>query len=87
MDPLNEVHVSEPGLVVADVEAADDGTARAFQQLLAERWATATAPAHDPRSGRARRTVAPLAGSASAHRLAAKWRAWTPRSWSIVPRC
>ncbi|MFF7845187.1 DUF6207 family protein [Streptomyces ossamyceticus] len=43
MDPINETHVSEPGLVVVDVAATDDATALAFQQLLAERWATATA--------------------------------------------
>ncbi|MET7695662.1 DUF6207 family protein [Streptomyces sp. NPDC005483] len=43
MNPINEAHVSEPGLVVVDVAAADDATARAFQQLLADRWATATA--------------------------------------------
>jgi hypothetical protein len=43
MNPINEVHVSEPGLLVVDVAAADDATALAFQQLLAERWATATA--------------------------------------------
>ncbi|MEH0590086.1 DUF6207 family protein [Streptomyces sp. B21-106] len=42
-DPINEAHVSRPGLVVVDVAAADDDTALAFQQLLAERWATATA--------------------------------------------
>ncbi|MFF5654458.1 DUF6207 family protein [Streptomyces collinus] len=35
--------MSEPGLVVVDIAAADDATALAFQQLLAERWATATA--------------------------------------------
>lgn len=38
-DPINEAHVSEPGLVVV----ADDAAALAFQQLLADRWATATA--------------------------------------------
>ncbi|MEU6097698.1 DUF6207 family protein [Streptomyces sp. NPDC047079] len=43
MEPINEAHVSEPGLVVVDVAAADDATALAFQQLLADRWATATA--------------------------------------------
>ncbi|MBB4796216.1 hypothetical protein BJY54_006920 [Streptomyces nodosus] len=43
MDPINAVHVSRPGLVVVDVAAADDATALAFQQLLADRWATATA--------------------------------------------
>ncbi|MFJ1673139.1 DUF6207 family protein [Streptomyces bottropensis] len=43
MDPINEVHVSRPGLVVVDVAAADDATALAFQQLLADRWATSSA--------------------------------------------
>ncbi|WP_257234751.1 DUF6207 family protein [Streptomyces sp. JV178] len=35
--------MSKPGLVVVDVAAADDATALAFQQLLADRWETATA--------------------------------------------
>ncbi|WMD06392.1 DUF6207 family protein [Streptomyces sp. FXY-T5] len=43
MGPIHETHVSEPGLFVVDVAAADDATALAFQQLLADRWATATA--------------------------------------------
>ncbi|MCZ1000845.1 DUF6207 family protein [Streptomyces mirabilis] len=43
MDPINQTHVSRPGLVVVDVAAADDDTALAFQQLLAERWATSPA--------------------------------------------
>ncbi|MFJ3804389.1 DUF6207 family protein [Streptomyces sp. NPDC090088] len=43
MDPINETHLSEPGLVVVDVAAADAATALSFQQLFAERWATATA--------------------------------------------
>ncbi|MGW0337141.1 DUF6207 family protein [Streptomyces sp. NPDC003011] len=43
MNPINEAYVSEPGLVVVDVAAADDATALAFQQLLADRWTTATA--------------------------------------------
>ncbi|MFI8834949.1 DUF6207 family protein [Streptomyces afghaniensis] len=43
MDPIHEAHVSEPGLLVVDVAAAFDATALAFQQLLADRWATATA--------------------------------------------
>ncbi|MFF5147830.1 DUF6207 family protein [Streptomyces sp. NPDC013157] len=43
MDPINEMHVSEPGLVVVDVAASDDETALAFQQLLADRWATSPA--------------------------------------------
>ncbi|REH18409.1 hypothetical protein SAMN05428941_0104 [Streptomyces sp. 2114.2] len=40
MDAINEVHVSEPGLVVVDVAAADDETAFAFHTALAARWAT-----------------------------------------------
>ncbi|WP_354671362.1 DUF6207 family protein [Streptomyces sp. CSDS2] len=40
---VNETHVSEPGLVVVDVAVANDATALAFQQMLAGRWATATA--------------------------------------------
>ncbi|MFE2038486.1 DUF6207 family protein [Streptomyces scopuliridis] len=43
MDPINETHVCRQGLVVVDVAAADDATALAFQQLLADCWATATA--------------------------------------------
>ncbi|WP_333754141.1 DUF6207 family protein [Streptomyces sp. IBSBF 3352] len=35
--------MSQLGLVVVDVAAADDATALTFQQLLADRWATATA--------------------------------------------
>ncbi|PIM66874.1 hypothetical protein CTU88_40625 [Streptomyces sp. JV178] len=43
VNPINEAHMSKPGLVVVDVAAADDATALAFQQLLADRWETATA--------------------------------------------
>ncbi|WP_239106211.1 DUF6207 family protein [Streptomyces rubrogriseus] len=39
MEAINEVHVSEPGLVVVDVAAADDETAFAFHTALAARWA------------------------------------------------
>ncbi|GAB3002183.1 hypothetical protein GCM10023080_079820 [Streptomyces pseudoechinosporeus] len=49
-DPINETHVSRPGLVVVDVAA--DAAALAFQQLLADRWATATAE-HTTRASRA----------------------------------
>jgi hypothetical protein len=42
MNAINEAHVSEPGLLVVDVAAADDAPALAFQQLLADRWATST---------------------------------------------
>ncbi|MCX4429746.1 DUF6207 family protein [Streptomyces mirabilis] len=43
MDPTHEAHVNRPGMVVVDVAAADDETALAFQQLLADRWATSSA--------------------------------------------
>ena len=43
MNPINETHASEAGLLVADVAAADDATTLVFQQLLTDRWATATA--------------------------------------------
>ncbi|MER7967139.1 DUF6207 family protein [Streptomyces ardesiacus] len=40
MEVTNDVHVSEQGLVVVDVAAADDETAFAFHTELAARWAT-----------------------------------------------
>ncbi|MFF8883847.1 DUF6207 family protein [Streptomyces flaveolus] len=40
MEAINDVHLSEPGLVVVDVAAADDETAFAFHAALAARWAT-----------------------------------------------
>ncbi|MGV9904733.1 DUF6207 family protein [Streptomyces sp. NPDC004009] len=40
MEVINEVHVSEPGLVVLDITAADDRTAFAFHAALAAMWAT-----------------------------------------------
>ncbi|MFJ1964047.1 DUF6207 family protein [Streptomyces massasporeus] len=43
MKPINEVHVAQPGLAVVEVAARDAQTAFAIQELLAGRWATATA--------------------------------------------
>uniref|UniRef100_UPI003F490E80 DUF6207 family protein n=1 Tax=Streptomyces achromogenes TaxID=67255 RepID=UPI003F490E80 len=43
VNPINETHVSEPGLVVVDIAAADEATAFAFQRMLSGRWATSTA--------------------------------------------
>ncbi|MFI2415779.1 DUF6207 family protein [Streptomyces sp. NPDC018947] len=40
MEAINDAHVSEPGLVVVDVAAADDETAFAFHAALAAQWAT-----------------------------------------------
>ncbi|MEV6118839.1 DUF6207 family protein [Streptomyces sp. NPDC052109] len=50
MEPINEMQLAEPGLVVVDVAALEDATAFSFQQALASRWATATADrtTHDP---------------------------------------
>jgi hypothetical protein len=50
MNPISEVHVQEPGLVVVEVAAADAATALAFQDALAAQWATATADRlkHEP---------------------------------------
>ncbi|MDX2665116.1 DUF6207 family protein [Streptomyces stelliscabiei] len=43
MEPIQDVHVARPGLVVVDIAAADDATALALQAAIAGRWATATA--------------------------------------------
>jgi hypothetical protein len=43
MDPINEAHVSELGLVVIDVAGADDATVLVVHAALAARWATASA--------------------------------------------
>ncbi|KPI14628.1 hypothetical protein OK006_3324 [Actinobacteria bacterium OK006] len=43
MRQINDARVAEPGLAVVEVAAADDQTAFALQEVLATRWATATA--------------------------------------------
>ncbi|MFE2027909.1 DUF6207 family protein [Streptomyces hygroscopicus] len=40
MDSIDEVHVSEPGLVVLDIAARDEETAAAVMSRLDELWAT-----------------------------------------------
>ncbi|MFF8731655.1 DUF6207 family protein [Streptomyces sp. NPDC015171] len=40
MEAINEAHVSQPGLVVVDITAADDQTAFAVHTALAALWAT-----------------------------------------------
>ncbi|TYR53319.1 DUF6207 family protein [Streptomyces parvus] len=40
MREIDEQHVSEPGLVVLDITAADEDTLRLVVAELAERWAT-----------------------------------------------
>ncbi|EFL37314.1 conserved hypothetical protein [Streptomyces griseoflavus Tu4000] len=50
MRPINDAHVTEPGLAVVEVAAADDETAFAVQELLATRCAVAAADrtTHEP---------------------------------------
>ncbi|MFI5681769.1 DUF6207 family protein [Streptomyces cellulosae] len=43
VDPIQETHLSEPGLFVADVAGMDDDTVFAFQDAIARTWGTATA--------------------------------------------
>ncbi|MGI5532544.1 DUF6207 family protein [Streptomyces syringium] len=40
MDRIDEVHISEPGLVVLDVTAHNETTARAVMTALERQWAT-----------------------------------------------
>lgn len=42
-EPLQEVRVARPGLVVVDIAAAADATAGALQAVVADQWATAAA--------------------------------------------
>ncbi|MCX4791629.1 DUF6207 family protein [Streptomyces sp. NBC_01221] len=37
---IDEQHITEPGLVVLDVTAADENTIRAVMDSLQQRWAT-----------------------------------------------
>ncbi|MDF2273416.1 DUF6207 family protein [Streptomyces coacervatus] len=43
MEPIQEAHVAEPGLLVIDIAGADDVTVMAFQDAVARTWGTATA--------------------------------------------
>ncbi|CAM5514301.1 putative protein OS=Streptomyces tendae OX=1932 GN=GUR47_38235 PE=4 SV=1 [Streptomyces tendae] len=52
MEAINGVHVSEPGLVVIDIAAADDETAFTFHTALAARWATTSVERTTPAPGR-----------------------------------
>ncbi|MGW5529426.1 DUF6207 family protein [Streptomyces xanthochromogenes] len=40
MDAIDPVHLSEPGLLVVDITAADDATAQAAVAALDALWAT-----------------------------------------------
>ncbi|WP_225859301.1 DUF6207 family protein [Streptomyces albicerus] len=39
MDPIQEAHLSEPGLLVLEVAGLDDDTVYAFQNAIAPTWA------------------------------------------------
>ncbi|MEU6201924.1 DUF6207 family protein [Streptomyces sp. NPDC047061] len=70
-NPINEVHVSEPGLVVVvNVEAADDESTLTFRQLLAE-------PVGD--TARVRTEQAAIERGET-------FRARKPSEWGWVPR-
>ncbi|KUN25445.1 hypothetical protein AQJ23_16290 [Streptomyces antibioticus] len=43
VDPIREVHLREPGMLVIDVAAHDAATALAFQDTVARMWATSPA--------------------------------------------
>jgi hypothetical protein len=43
MEPMQDVHMAKPGLLVVEAAAADEETALAFEQLVAGRWAPAAA--------------------------------------------
>ncbi|MGW0777248.1 DUF6207 family protein [Streptomyces sp. NPDC002835] len=40
MEQVDEQHISEPGLVVLDITAADEDTIRAVMDGLRQRWTT-----------------------------------------------
>ncbi|MFI6730184.1 DUF6207 family protein [Streptomyces sp. R-74717] len=40
MEPIHAQHLSEPGLVVLDIAAADEATAQAVMTALEQQWAT-----------------------------------------------
>ncbi|MFI8281082.1 DUF6207 family protein [Streptomyces sp. NPDC085929] len=40
MKPINEQHITEPGLVVLDITGGDEDTVRAVMAASEERWAT-----------------------------------------------
>lgn len=40
VNPIDEQHIAEPGLVVLDITGGDEDTVRAVMAALEERWAT-----------------------------------------------
>ncbi|MFF0561932.1 DUF6207 family protein [Streptomyces sp. NPDC004266] len=44
MKPIGPIHLSEPGLVVLDITAADEAPLHAAAEQLDQRWATSGTP-------------------------------------------
>ncbi|MFD3663153.1 DUF6207 family protein [Streptomyces sp. NPDC058659] len=44
MEPIDPIHVSEPGLIVLDITATDEATLQSAVEELSRRWATSGTP-------------------------------------------
>ncbi|WP_030556524.1 DUF6207 family protein [Streptomyces exfoliatus] len=44
MEPIDPIHVSEPGLIVLAITATDEATLQEAVEELGRRWATSGAP-------------------------------------------
>ncbi|WP_411111545.1 DUF6207 family protein [Streptomyces sp. c-19] len=44
MEPIDPIHVSEPGLIVLAITATDEATLQAAVEELGQRWATSGTP-------------------------------------------
>ncbi|MEU7296730.1 DUF6207 family protein [Streptomyces exfoliatus] len=44
MEPIDPIHLDEPGLIVLDVTATDEATLQAAVEELGRRWATSGTP-------------------------------------------
>ncbi|RSS43398.1 hypothetical protein EF902_18460 [Streptomyces sp. WAC05858] len=87
MDSIDEVHVSEPGLVVLDITARDEETAAAVMSRLDELWATSGVQPVRRVAGEpgVRALRLPRMSSALVGRLHPGWR-WSASSlWSALP--
>ncbi|MFD3729545.1 DUF6207 family protein [Streptomyces sp. NPDC058671] len=44
MEPIDPIHLKEPGLIVLDITAADEATLQAAAGALGRHWATSGTP-------------------------------------------
>ncbi|MFF4355095.1 DUF6207 family protein [Streptomyces sp. NPDC001530] len=65
VEPIQETHVADPGLLVIDVAGLDDETVFAFQKAVAQTWATSIADRTTRDPGPARRAASPVCRSAA----------------------